>query len=400
MPNTTESRAPEGAFGPAPRRKGLVRTVDGLRGLAALLVVFDHTVGGDWGLGGWSQQNHGITAFALLSGFLLSGRFLKSRLDGRPAPPVLPYLRDRVARIYPGYWVALAIAALTVGLHAMGPGDAWRVITLTQTYGTDTAFKGLSPTWSLSLFLSFYLLLPAWAWLRSRADRGVGSPRRLLRREIAWLAALIPLSLLVRATSATDPISPDPVFTLFGRADWFAIGMIIAALAIGHSRGLLGSWAVAPGRRPGLVLLGALALTVLSALLPLRLEELRDQLDTGAGALLLAAAVLHGPRLIGIQRVLASRPARALGRWSYGIFLWGYIVGKAATQIDPGIATAPHLAISFAGAILLGAASWRFVEEPASRWLKQARPRRRTERGSRSRAGEPRMAPVTAEVQT
>ena len=371
--------------------RGRIRTVDGLRGLAALLVVFDHTVGDSWGLGAWSAQNHGITAFALLTGFLLSSQFLKRRLDRRPPPAALTFLRARFARIFPGYWVALAIAAVTVGLHAMGPGDGWRVVTLTQPYGTDTPFEGLSPAWSLSLFLSFYLALPVWMWWRSRSDRPGRSQSSLLRREIGWLLTLIPLSWLVRTTSVTDPIAPDPVFTLLGRADWFAIGMIVAALAIGHSRGLLPRWALLPGRYPGTAFACALGLTVVSALIPLRFEELRDQFDTLAGATLVAAAVLHGSALRGPQRVLASRPARALGRWSYGIFLWGYISMKAVEQIFPGISTGPHLLLAMAGGIVLGAASWRFVEEPASRWLRA----RREPKPERSRASERRGA-VTA----
>ena len=348
-----------------------IHTVDGLRGLAALIVVFDHSVGGAWGLGPWTHQNHGITIFALLTGFLLSSRYLRARLDGSPLPRAGSFLRDRAVRIFPGYWVALAIAALTIGLHSMGAGDGWRVVTLTQTFGTDTAFEGLPPTWSLSLFLSFYLALPIWAFWRARSDRPGRSPRALLVREIAWLAALIPLALIVRATEATGPIAPDPVFSLFGRADWFAIGMILAAVSIGISRGLLPGWVRLPGRLPGIALALALGMTVASALLPLRLEEARDQLDTGAAGLLVAGVVLHGPRLRGPQRLLASRPARALGRWSYGIFLWGYIAQKALVQAAPGMATAPRLALTMAAAIALGAASWRFVERPAARWLRR-----------------------------
>jgi peptidoglycan/LPS O-acetylase OafA/YrhL len=350
-----------------------VRTVDGLRGLAALLVVFDHTVGDAWGLGAWSTQNHGITIFAVLTGFLLSSRFLRARLEGRERPATLTFLRDRAARIFPGYWVALAIAAVTIGLHSMGPGDGWRVVTLTQTLGTDTPFEGLPPTWSLSLFLSFYLALPAWAWLRGRADRGITDAGLLLRRELVWLAALIPLAWFVRTASLTDSFAEDPAFTLFGRADWFAIGMILAALMLAYARGLAPGWALAPGRRPGLAFGGALTLTIASALVPLQHEELRDQLDTGAAGLLVAGAVLHGSCLRDSQRLLASRPARALGRWSFGIFLWGYIVMKAIEQLEPGISTGPHLALTLAGAIALGAASWRWVESPAQRWLRRMR---------------------------
>src|SRR5688500_14624231 len=108
-----------------------IGSVDGLRGLAALLVVFDHTVGTGWGLGAWSQQNHGIAVFAILTGFLISGPFLRARLDNKKAPPLGKYLRARAGRVYPGYWVALAVAALLIGLHNMGDGDVLGVITLT-----------------------------------------------------------------------------------------------------------------------------------------------------------------------------------------------------------------------------------------------------------------------------
>jgi peptidoglycan/LPS O-acetylase OafA/YrhL len=350
-----------------------IRTVDGLRGLAALLVVFDHTVGDAWGLGPWSQQNHGITIFALLTGFLLSTPFLRARLERGPAPATVAFLRARAARIYPGYWVAVAIAALTIGLHGMGPGDGWRVATLTQTFGTDTPFEGIPPTWSLSLFLTFYLALPVWSWWRRRADRPGLGVASLLRREVGWLLVLVLASWVVRTTSATDAFAPDPVFSLLGRADWFAIGMILAALVLAQGQGIAPRFLLAPGRWPLAAVGGAVALTVASAFVPVRLEETRDQLDTGAAALLLAAAVLHGPVLRGPQRVLASRPARALGRWSFGIFLWGYVVMKAIADIDPGISTAPHLALTVAGAVLLGAASWRWVESPASRFLRRRR---------------------------
>lgn len=344
--------------------------MEGLRGFAALLVVFDHTVGESWGLGAWTAQNHGITAFALLTGLLLAGPFLRARIDGRPSPSAASFYRARVARIFPGYWVALAIAAMTIGLHSMGPGDEWRVITLTQTIGTDTPFEGLPPTWSLSLFLSFYLALPAWSWWRARRDRSVRNAGSLLRREVGWLLGLIVLAWVVRTTSLTDPIAPGTAFTLLGRADWFALGMILAALTIAQARGIAPRAALLPGRRPGIALLCALALTVASALVPMHLEELRDQLDTGAGFLLIAALVLHGSVLRGPQRLFASRPARALGRWSFGIFLWGYVVQKAIIQIDPGISTGPHLVLTIAGAIVLGAASWRWVERPAAHLLR------------------------------
>jgi len=381
---------------PSPR----LRTIDGLRGFAALMVVFDHTVGDSWGLGAWSEQNHGITAFALLTGFLLSGRFLRARLDGHPQPGTLAFLRARAGRIYPGYWVALAVAALTIGLHTMGPGDGWRVVSLTQTFGADTPFEGLPPTWSLSVFLSFYLALPVWSWWRRRSDRPSEGGAAVLRREVLWLCGLIVFAWAVRTWSLTDPIAREPAFTLFGRADWFAIGMILAALVIAHQRSLAPRWLLLPGRRPGMALIGALSLTVGSALIPIHFEELRDQLDTAAGGLLVAAFVLHGPVLRGPQRLFATRPAKALGRWSYGIFLWGYIVQQAIEDLLPGIATGPHLALTMAGAIALGAASWHWVERPAAKLIRQRLSHKSRDEASRPAPLRRRMASIALSVRS
>lgn len=355
-----------------------IRTVDGLRGVAALLVVFDHTVDDDWGLTAWTMQNHGITVFALLTGFLLSSRFLRSRLDRRSRPPLFAFLRTRAARIYPGYWIALAGAAALIGLENMGSGDLWRVLTLTQTFDGGTPFEGLPTAWSLSLFLSFYLALPAWAWWRSRFDRPDRDESFLLRREVACLLGVVCAAWVVRTLSLTGSVAQEPAFTLLGRADWFALGMILAAITLANARGLAPRRALMLGRRPGLASLAVLALVVANGFLPIHLEELRGQLDTVAAALLVGAAVLHGPVLRGPQRWLASRPARALGRWSYGIFLWGYIVQEAITQADPTIGTGLHLVLTLAGAVVLGAASWRWVEQPAARRLQ-----RRAEQGSK-----------------
>jgi peptidoglycan/LPS O-acetylase OafA/YrhL len=350
-----------------------IRTVDGLRGLAALLVVFDHTVGDGWGLGAWSQQNHGIAVFAILTGFLLSGPFLRARLGDRRDPRLREFLRARVARIYPGYWVALAVAALLIGLNSMGPGDEWRVITLTQTFGTDSPFEGIPPAWSLSLFLTFYLSLPLWSWARRRLDGSGRSDKAVLQREVAFLLVLVAGSLVVRAFSLTDSFAEDPAFTLLGRADWFALGMFLAVLVAARERGISLGALLEPGRRPALALATAAGLTAASAFVPVHLEEARDQLDTLAAGLLVAGMVLHGTTLRGPQRILASRPWRALGRWSYGIFLYGYIAQKLVAELEPGMPLSLRLAITVAMAIGLGAASWRFVERPASRYLRRRR---------------------------
>ncbi|MTD44515.1 acyltransferase family protein [Conexibacter sp. W3-3-2] len=351
-----------------------IRTVDGLRGFAALLVVFDHTVEDHWGLGPWSTQNHGVVLFAILTGMLVGAPFLRARLDGRPEPALRPYLRARASRIYPGYWVALAGAALLVGWHYVEqPATDWlQIVTLTQAYGPDGPWEGIPPTWSLSMFFAFYLLLPVWSRLRRRADRDRDpAPAAVLRRESLWLAGVIVGALLVRELSLTGPLTEEPVFNVFGRADWFAIGMLLAIVVAARQRGLAGPLLDLPGRRPWPTIALALAATTTAALLPLSYVEGRDQLDTIAATLLIAALLLHGDALRGPQRWCVTRPAQALGRWSYGIFLWGWIVQKALVVHAPDLPLGARLPLTMALAVLAGAASWRFVEAPLGRRLKR-----------------------------
>ncbi len=358
-----------------------IRTVDGLRGLAALIVVFDHVVEDRWGLGHWTEQNHGVTVFAILAGFLLSVPFLKARLDGRALPRTGVFLRARAVRVFPGYWVALLLAAPTVGLHLMDqPLDLPQVLTLTQTLGPDTPFEGLPPAWSLSLFLSFYVALIPWSRWRARSAADGRGGRWLLQGEVRCLLALVAAAWLVRLTSVTDPVFEQPVYSVLGRADWFAAGMLLAVVVVARDRGMVGSRLTGIGRRPGAAWLAALLVTSASMVVPVALEELRDQLDTVAAVLLVASVVLHGDRLLGPQRLLASRPAQATGRWSFGIFLWGYIAQKGIEQLWPSVPVGLHLVATIACAVAAGAASWRFVEQPAmARWAKRDGAARRAE---------------------
>lgn len=363
-----------------------IRTVDGLRGFAALLVVFDHTVEDHWGLGPWSTQNHGVVLFAILTGMLVSAPFLRARLDDRPEPALGRYLRARAIRIFPGYWVALVGAAVLVGWHYLEQPvpDALQVVTLTQAYGPDGPWEGIPPTWSLSMFFAFYLLLPVWSRWRRRSDRPERGPAALLRRESMVLAGVIVGSFAVRELSLTGPLTEQPVYNVFGRADWFAIGMLLAVIVAARARGLAAPILTFPGRHPTATLALALAVTTAAALLPLAYVEPRDQLDTIAATLVIAALLLHGETLRGPQRWCATRPARALGRWSYGIFLWGWIVQKALLVHLPDLPLGARLPLTLLLAVAAGAASWRFVEAPLGRWL----------RGRETRAARPAPTPV------
>ncbi len=93
-------------------------SIDGLRGIAALSVFTFHgwlytmpkpdasqrSTVGDYAA---HELRLGLVLFFVLSGFLLSRPWFAAALDERRPPDLRRYLRSRVARIAPAYYVAL-----------------------------------------------------------------------------------------------------------------------------------------------------------------------------------------------------------------------------------------------------------------------------------------------------
>lgn len=96
--------------------------LDAVRGIAVLFVLVRHA----WGLS-WSpsasiagvelsriivMMSSGVDLFFVLSGVLLSTRFLRADANGKPAPEYLPYIKARILRIGPPYWLVLFLVVL------------------------------------------------------------------------------------------------------------------------------------------------------------------------------------------------------------------------------------------------------------------------------------------------
>ena len=130
--------------------------LDGLRAIAAVLVVFFHYGGPDW-LQGWA----GVQMFFVLSGFLITTLMLREeRGTGRISLREF-YLR-RGFRILPVYFVILLVTAVgsavagTFVSNGIGPALKY-FLTFTNE------FAGASPygqSWSLGIEQKFYLVWP------------------------------------------------------------------------------------------------------------------------------------------------------------------------------------------------------------------------------------------------
>jgi peptidoglycan/LPS O-acetylase OafA/YrhL len=273
------------------------------------------------------QLDVGVDVFFVLSGFLLYRPFVRAHLEGRPAPTTGRYYKRRFLRIFPAYWLAL-MAVLYMFHQAAAPTthDGLVYFSLTQIYSKRLALGGLVPAWSLCTEISFYAFLPLYAWALRRVARS--TPK--FRAELLGLALLYVASGVFRVTMNHQGTSITTTW-LPSYLDVFALGMLLAAVTVAVENGLAGQWwHVVP--RDAVVwwaAAGALFFAVSNMGMPTGLtavaadKYLVHHLLAGTiGALLVCPAVLHADAGGLIRGALSSRPLRALGLVSYGVFLW------------------------------------------------------------------------------
>jgi peptidoglycan/LPS O-acetylase OafA/YrhL len=91
-----------------------------------------------------------------------------------------------------------------------------------------------------------------------------------------------------------------------------------------------------------------------------------------------AAALIAGVLEPGwwLHRVLSLRPVRALGRVSYGVYLWHFPVFLGVVHAWPDAPAPATVAGAIAGTAVAVIASWVLVERPVLGWSQGSRARR------------------------
>jgi peptidoglycan/LPS O-acetylase OafA/YrhL len=404
-PVSSTATAPAGSPGKTrPRFAG----VDGLRALAALFVVMTHVAsqtGADTStVGGYvlAHLDVGVSIFFVLSGFLLYRPWAAAHLDGRAGPSLGGYLRRRVLRIVPAYWIALTFFAVLGVIHFRGIGDAAAYYGLAQVYWRQRALGGIVAAWSLSVEMSFYLFLPIYAWVvgavlsrlsgTSTARRPGDDPdraRRAVRIEVVGVVGLYAFGLGMHALLlATHRHATVATLWLPAQVDLFALGMGLAvASAWGHDHGSVPRLLAVLGRFPALswLLAGAVFLIAATQLnLPRTFGDLPKggemdrQICYGLTAFGLVVPALFGPQDRGIIRRLLRNPAvEAIGLVSYGVFLWHFdwvvkLYSWGAGHWVPQLRFVSVLIVTLAVTLPCAVASYVLVERPFMRY--QPRP--------------------------
>ena len=170
-----------------------VRALDGLRGVAVLMVVVSH--------GGLAGQPTalgavGVAVFFVLSGFLITRVVLDARRSGTWSMGT--FLAARAVRLLPALLLMQAGVLVTLALTAHDWTGVWLAVAASTFYVQNIVYSGVDVnlfmhTWSLAVEEQFYLGWPlVLPWLAH------------LRRPLVWVGALVAGSLLMRLVVAAE----------------------------------------------------------------------------------------------------------------------------------------------------------------------------------------------------
>jgi peptidoglycan/LPS O-acetylase OafA/YrhL len=169
----------------------------------------------------------GIYVFFTLSGYLLARPFIRAFMAGDRMPDIPDYLRNRLLRIVPAFWVVTAIVLLRFGVKGSGAGQVLAVFAFAQTWHRGFVDGNMVQAWTLDAEMIFYLLLPIAALaLTLTLGRLRAGPARLALVTAVLGGALV-LSFYARThggtAAQTEPTAPYMLFA-------FAPGIALAAI--------------------------------------------------------------------------------------------------------------------------------------------------------------------------
>ncbi|MGB0120801.1 MAG: acyltransferase [Solirubrobacterales bacterium] len=387
----------------------VVPAFDGYRAIAILGVLALHLLGasgipedGSDGLLArliWGTVGHAVDILFVVSGFVV---FLPTVARNGSFGRVVPYAIRRAARLLPAYWLALALLLVliltinppdfaapgfgSIAAHALGIHEIADLI----FGGVPAGFGVDSPMWTLSVEITFYVLLPLVAVAYSRhpfIGLAIAAVTTLL-----WIYAFKHsgdiASLLGLELSGTEAFRMLMVSTLQFPSWAFSFGL-----------GMTGAWVYvrilrspgSPRRDLTIKLIQILSLISLSIFawmaggysddanvrLVAELARLSPEIAIGFSGSLACfmVATALGPKLWRMP--FENRTIRKLGDISYGIYLAHLVfmvyLGTLFDLPSDGSLTTLLLWILVVvpPSVLYGYLSARFLEQPIRRWARQ-----------------------------
>ncbi len=328
--------------------------LDGVRGVAVLLVLIGHFLVPGFDLGGL-----GVGIFFVLSGFLITGILLDYRDVMTFADTARTFYWRRFLRLSPPLVAALSVAAI------LGLGGSRFTLLMDATYLTNFHvfaighFTNSSHFWSLAVEEQFYIaVFPLIVLVR----------RRLAPTLLAIFAFSVAFDFIMSAAGFS-------YFQLLlpGSAHGLIAGAILALGLRSSSDHFKSAIRIFGDSR---MLAVALSVVLFDLAVPTWHGPLKVTLFPVATDILALCAIKRSLRA-GPDRLwdwLDWAPLRHIGTISYGLYVYHYFVPEGLTKYAPIVMSLPYelrgsvaVAISF----VLAEASWLYMEKPVLR-LKDA----------------------------
>lgn len=354
------------------------RGLDGIKGLAMVGILLFHMLPQYLG-GGFV----GVDVFFVATGFLITVSLLR-QLERDCRIRLGRYYARRLSRLLPALafmapaavglgWLVDTDTLVGIGRHlaaALTFSYNWYDIAIGANYFAATSPQLFRHLWYVAVTAQFYLVAPLIVWtLRNAFGRRVN-------------AALLTLLAIVPAAAMWLLFVPgaDPTRVYFG-TDTHCFGLLLGmALAFWMQDDAPRPAPTPAGRArlarrlrraiaPWLAFIAMIALVVLSLRIRQDATAFRGGLAVAAvcAVLLIGGTICEGSWMVDLFEWM---PLRALGTYSYGIYLWHwpiFVLVQAKVPAWRGPNAWIAAAVTMALTAFMTFLSWRYVEQPFAR---------------------------------
>ncbi len=367
---------------------------NGVRGVGMLLVFFTHLAlladpapDNNMRSYGWAAPvlghiDLGLAAFFALSGYLIARPFTRAFVLRTPAPRLRSYVRNRVLRVVPAFYLFTALVLARFGLDgtlasgSQNASEPWQVLgqfLFVQGQTGGPAGVPIGPAWSIGAEVGFYVLIPIAAWLAARTASRLGSPQQRALFGIVAAGVVMVVSIALRAVDQYTfawLTSPPAIMYVF-----------MPGVAIALAEPLLAGRLRDRPRLARTLAWGAFAFAAVAAVAYAMTDydPRQTPIHHALGQRALLAALCTGALIFGLivlqlgtgsaPRLFANRLMLWMGERSYSFYLAHiWILLELDQLLGAGGSIATRIAVMTVVALplttLIAALSYRYVERP------------------------------------
>ena len=374
---------------------GTLLAGNGVRGVGMLLVFFTHLFlladpepynnlsSYGWAAPALGHLDLGLAAFFALSGYLIARPYARAYVLGTPSPRLRSYVRNRVLRVAPAFYLFTVLILLRFGLDGtlepdspFGSSNAGQVLgqfLLIQGQTGGVAVVPIGPAWSIGAEVGFYVLIPIAAWIAMRFAPRIPTPQRRALLSIAAAGAVMLVSIALRNVDKYAfqwLTSPPAIMFVF-----------MPGVAIALAEPLFAARMRERPREARTIAWAAFAFAALTAVLytVTDYDSRQTPIHHALGQRALLAVLCTGALILGLlvlqlgtgraPRLFAARLMQWMGERSYSFYLVHiWVLLEIDHVLGSGESIATRAAIMLAVALPLTTAiatlSYRYVERP------------------------------------